>query len=274
MGSDGWHLTDDIDDFLPVAGAFLRSRPALHTMPLTTLTKVPTGLLLGRLEEAGAVRAICYRRPSSDRLTLTSVSPARADALAAHLAGLGRTFGGVTAEHDTATAFAAAWQRHTGAAAVPGVRVRLYRLGTLTSPGPLPAGRGRLLGEPDRAQIIRWCADFATAVGETPAATWADSRYADKHFTFWETTDGTPVSIAGATSMIGGMIRVDPVYTPAHLRGRGYAGAVTVEVSRAALAAGATDVVLFTNPANPTSNALYQRIGYVPIADFTGYDFS
>ncbi|GGW13395.1 hypothetical protein GCM10018980_72150 [Streptomyces capoamus] len=52
------------------------------------------------------------------------------------------------------------------------------------------------------------------------------------------------------------MVRVDPAYTPAHLRGRGYAGAVTVEVSRAALAAGATDIVLFTDPDNPTSNAL------------------
>ncbi|MEU4039096.1 GNAT family N-acetyltransferase [Streptomyces collinus] len=90
----------------------------------------------------------------------------------------------------------------------------------------------------------------------------------------WETPDGTPVSMAASTSIVGGMIRVDPVYTPAHLRGRGYAGAVTAEVSRAALAAGATDVVLFTDPTNPTSNALYQRIGYVRVGDFTGYKFS
>jgi predicted GNAT family acetyltransferase len=74
--------------------------------------------------------------------------------------------------------------------------------------------------------------------------------------------------------MVAGMVRVDPVYTPAHLRGRGYAGAVTVEVSRAALTAGATDVVLYANPANPTSNALYQRLGYVPIADFVVYGFA
>jgi predicted GNAT family acetyltransferase len=74
--------------------------------------------------------------------------------------------------------------------------------------------------------------------------------------------------------MVAGQVRVDPVYTPADLRGHGYAAAVTVEVSRAALAAGATDVVLFTNATNPTSNALYQRIGYVPIADWAAYDFT
>ena len=45
-------------------------------------------------------------------------------------------------------------------------------------------------------------------------------------------------------------------------------------MSRAALAAGATDVVLFTNAADPTSNALYQRIGYRPIADWAVYDFA
>jgi hypothetical protein len=78
--------------------------------------------------------------------------------------------------------------------------------------------------------------------------------------------------MAGSTSMIGGMVRVDPVFAPAPLRGRGYAGAATVEVSRAALTAGATNVVLFADPTYPTSNALYQRIGYVHVADFTGYN--
>lgn len=210
-------------------------------------------------------------------MTLTAVPAEQADVLAAHLAGLGDPVSGVTADHDTATAFAEAWQRHTGAASVPTWRARLYRLGTLTPPEPVPEGRGRVLEAQDRAQLIRWCGEFVVAVGEAPgmdAETWAGSRFADKHFTFWETPDGTPVAMAGSTSMVAGMVRVDPVYTPAELRGRGYAGAVTAEVSRAALAAGATNVVLFTNPDNATSNALYQRIGYVPITGFTGYDFT
>ncbi|WP_225828656.1 GNAT family N-acetyltransferase [Streptomyces naphthomycinicus] len=285
MSPDHWHLTEDIDAFLARAGDFLRSRPALHTTPLTTLDRLRRrgadayggeATVLGRLEAGGEVRALFYR-PPTHRLTLTPLSPEEADRLAAHLAGLGHHLSGVTADHDTATAFAEAWQRHAGATPTAGWWGRLHRLGTLTPPEPLPDGRGRLVAARDHEQLVRWCAEFLTAVGETPAVdagSWADSRFAEKHFTFWETPDGTPVSMAGSTSMIGGMIRVDPVYTPAHLRGRGYAGAVTVEVSRAALTAGATDVVLFTNPANPTSNALYRRIGYDPVADFTGYDFS
>lgn len=284
MRSDRWHLTEDVDDFLARAGDFLRSRPALHTMPLTVAENVRTrgaetstgeATLFGRLEAGGGIRAVFYRRPSRP-LALTVVSPEQADTLAAELAGLDQPLPGVSADHDTATVFAAAWQRHTGAGSVLSSRVRLYRLGVLSPPVPNPAGLARPAGEDDRGQVIRWCGEFAAAVGETPvdAHSWARSRFADKHFTFWKTPAGDPVSMAGATSMVGGMVRVDPVYTPAQLRGRGYAAAVTVEVSGAALAGGATDVVLFADPANPTSNALYQRIGYRPLADFAGYDFT
>ncbi|MFJ5974846.1 GNAT family N-acetyltransferase [Streptomyces sp. NPDC093060] len=285
MRPDDWHLTEDIDGFLARAGDFLRSRPALHNTPLTTIERLRRGgtgaygaeaTLFGHLEHSGEVRAIFYRL-ATRRLTLTPLSPEQADTLAAHLADLGHSFSGVTADHDTAAAFAEAWHRRTGTAPVRDWRGRLYRLGTLTPPEPRPDGRGRVLGAQDHEQLIQWCNEFAADVGEAPTLdteSFARSRFADKHFTFWETPDGTPVSMAGSTSMVGGMIRVDPVYTPAHLRGRGYAGAVTVEVTRAALTAGATDVVLFTNPDNATSNALYQRIGYVPVTYFTGYNLS
>jgi RimJ/RimL family protein N-acetyltransferase len=66
---------------------------------------------------------------------------------------------------------------------------------------------------------------------------------------------------------------VATVYTPAPLRGRGHAGAATAAVSRAALDAGAKEVLLFTDLANPTSNGLYQRLGYRAVADFAVYEF-
>jgi predicted GNAT family acetyltransferase len=277
MGVDGWRITEDVDEFLGRAGGFLRSRPALHTTPLTMIERLRTrgaeDTVFGWLERGGEVRASCYRRPTR-RLTLTSVSAEQADALAGQLAGLGHLLAGVTADHETSAGFAEAWGRRTGAVVVAASwRARLYRLGTLASPGPVPEGRGRVAGARDLQDVIRWCGEFVDSVGEAPADSWAGSRFADKGFTFWETSDGTPVAMAGSTSMVAGMVRVDPVYTPARFRGRGYAGAVTVEVSRAALAAGATDVVLFADPANLTSNALYQRIGYVPVTDFTGYAF-
>ena len=56
-------------------------------------------------------------------------------------------------------------------------------------------------------------------------------------------------------------------YTPPQLRGRGYASAATAEVSRAATDAGAEEVLLYTDLANPVSNSIYQRIGYREVED-------
>jgi predicted GNAT family acetyltransferase len=57
--------------------------------------------------------------------------------------------------------------------------------------------------------------------------------------------------VAGLTPIVAGQIRVAPVHTPAHLRGRGYAGAVTIEVGRTALAAGTREVLLIADLADP-----------------------
>lgn len=283
-----WHITEDLDDFLSRAGDFLRSLPALHNTPLTDIEKLRIGgpesggartAVFGLLESAGEARAVLYRTPRG-RLGMTPLSADRTDRLADHLADLGLEFTNVIADRATATAFADAWRRRTRATADLFWRTHLYRLDTLTPPHPLPPGRGRTPSTADHDQLVRWCREFCVAVDEQrsidliDAGAWSESRFSDRHFTFWETPDGTPVSMAAATSLIGGMIRIDPVYTPADLRGRGYAAAVTTEASRAALAAGAREVVLFTDPDNPTSNALYQRLGYVRIDDFAGYRFS
>ena len=50
-------------------------------------------------------------------------------------------------------------------------------------------------------------------------------------------------------------------------------GAVTAAVSQAARDAGAAEVVLFTDLANPTSNALYQRLGYEAVSDRVIFSF-
>ncbi len=76
-----------------------------------------------------------------------------------------------------------------------------------------------------------------------------------------------PVAMAGSTRAVNGVVRVAGVYTPPAHRRHGYGGAVTAAASQAALDAGAAAVVLYTDLANPTSNALYARLGYEPMAD-------
>ncbi|WLW55236.1 GNAT family N-acetyltransferase [Streptomyces sp. YU58] len=284
MRPDDWHLANDVESFLARAGQFLRSRPALHTIPLTVTdalrTRGPHAYgtetpIFGTLERAGEVRA-AYLRTPPHRLVLTPLTTDEADTLVSHLIALGLPIPGVSADRDTAAAFAEAWQRHTGVPPTLHELQRLYRLGSLNPPEPRPEGQARLAGEQDRDQLISWYREFAASLGGVVSSdpdSWADTRIAQGRVTFWETPQGTPVSMAGVTPMVAGQIRVAPVYTPAHLRGRGYAGAATVAASRAALVAGAAEVLLFADLANLTSNGLYQRIGYRPVTDFALYDF-
>lgn len=225
MRTDDWHLTRDLDSFLTRAGTFLHSQPALHTVALTVTENLRTrGLHIygdeapefGVLERDGAVRATFFRTPPH-RLNLTVLTAEEADVLAARLAARGQRLPGVHADRDTAGAFAEAWRRHTGATATLRQRQRLYRLGTLTVPRPVPPGGPRIAGEADREQLIRWHEEFAEAVGTgtvRDTAEWADARIEQGGITFWETPDGTPAAMAGTTPQVAGQIRVAPVYTP------------------------------------------------------------
>ncbi|GAA3788184.1 GNAT family N-acetyltransferase [Streptomyces phyllanthi] len=284
-----WHITRDLDLFLDRAGPFLRSEPAAHTVQLSVTDAVRTRGAQAYGDEApyfawftdpeGAVRATALRTPPFP-LQLTDTTPDAADALAGRLAEAGETdetLPGVGGPAEATAEFAAAWERRTGAVGRLVMRQRLYRLGTLTVPEPAPPGKARVATAEDLGVVARWYDAFLTEAGE-PAREdpekWAGTRIAYGGITLWELPDGTPAAMAGATPPIAGQVRVMSVYTPVALRRRGYAGAATAEVSRAALATDAGEVLLFTDLANPTSNGLYQRIGYRPVQDFATYTFT
>jgi predicted GNAT family acetyltransferase len=64
---------------------------------------------------------------------------------------------------------------------------------------------------------------------------------------------------------------VNAVYTPPELRGQGYATATVAALSHLLLDRGYRFCCLYTDLANPTSNAIYQRIGYRPVTDSSVY---
>ena len=82
----------------------------------------------------------------------------------------------------------------------------------------------------------------------------------------WETA-GRAVSLAGFGGPTPNGLRIGPVYTPPEHRGHGYGSAVTAAASQIALDRGKRFCFLYTDLANPTSNAIYMRIGYRPVCD-------
>ena len=201
---------------------------------------------------------------------LLSAVPADAAASLATETLAGRQLGGVNAYPEAAQAFAGAWRETTGGRVDEHMRNRLYRLAELTWPDPRPDGTPRLADERDAALLTGWFDAFAREVNDfaqdADHAAAVRERLSYQGFTVWE-AGGGPVSLAGVTRQVAGMARVGPVYTPPEARGHGYGSAVTAAASEGVRAAGAEEVLLFTDLANPVSNSIYQRIGYRPVED-------
>jgi hypothetical protein len=271
----GWTLTDSIEEYLASAGDYLRSRPVEHTVELAAAEtlRVRGRAAFGReapllgwcRSPAGDIVATVFHTPPF--LPLLGGLQAAIGPLAQELAARRRPLAGVHGEVSLARSFAGAWRELTGAAATVRRRSRLLRLGDLVAPSPGPAGRARVASGADTDLLVRWLAEFAAEtddVHDDSAAGIAD-RLSYGGLTLWE-VDGRPVALAGHNRPAAGVVRVGPVFTPRDQRRRGYGGAATAAVSQAALETGAT-VVLFTDLGNPTSSALYPRLGYRPVGD-------
>ncbi|MFB7475348.1 GNAT family N-acetyltransferase [Kitasatospora sp. NPDC056184] len=277
-----WTLSTSLDDFRGRAGGFLAANPAENTVLLTITDRLtargpryygdgaPVFGWWSPEPDGPVAGAFLQTPPFAPRLGLM---PERAAAeLAVELAGTrdGATpLAGVGGGAAVVRAFGDAWAGATGATATVRTNERLYRLGELTGPPRPPAGRPRLAGAADRELLIRWFDAFAAEVDiRIPdTAMVVDDRTAGGQLHLWEDGAGRPVAVAGASAVVAGMSRIGPVYTPHEARGRGYASGVTAAASAAALAGGAQEVLLYTDLANPTSNAIYQQIGYRPVAD-------
>ncbi len=83
----------------------------------------------------------------------------------------------------------------------------------------------------------------------------------------WETADG-PVSMAMKTRPITNAITISGVYTPPEHRRKGYATACVARLCQSLLNSGYETINLFTDLANPTSNAIYQQIGFKIVCQF------
>jgi GNAT superfamily N-acetyltransferase len=273
-----WTLTGDVAEYLTVAGDFLRARAAQNTVQLgATETILVRGAdafgdeapLFGWWAAPGGPVTAAFMHTPPFGVTLTPSPAGVAAALAETFAARGRFAAWVMADTTTAPAFAAAWERQTGEPSRVGRRSRLYRLGRLRPPDPPPPGRPRVAASADSGLLLDWLEAFrreADSDGGLASQRTVDDRLSYGGLTLWETGDG-PVSLAGATRAVAGQARIGPVYTPPERRGRGFGGAVTAAVSQAAIDAGVAEVLLYTDLANPTSNALYQRLGYQPVSD-------
>ncbi len=200
------------------------------------------------------------------------------DDIAEAVLGIHDDLPGAVGPIDVVARFARTWSSLTGAEARLGIRQGVH-VATAVADLPRAPGRMRSAGAADVPVVLRWLDGFFEEAlggvshredaGETYRRREADP---DGAWLVWD--DAGPVSLAGYGNPTAHGARVGPVYTPPDCRDRGYATSLVAELTRERLSSGLEYCFLFTDLANPTSNAIYARIGYEQVADWDQWVFS
>ncbi|HXF64554.1 MAG TPA: GNAT family N-acetyltransferase [Caldilineaceae bacterium] len=198
-------------------------------------------------------------------------------AIAQNLLDGGWPISGVNSWEPLSRLFAEIWSELAGVDAAVAVHERVFELRQVIHPTYSP-GRLRPAVLGDLALVTQWFEEFTREALQavetlTPdeARRRAERRIQQGAVYLWE--DGEPVSLAGVTRPTANGITIGPVYTPPNRRGRGYASSLVAQLSQRLLDEGRSFVTLFTDLANPTSNRIYQNIGYRPVCDYTVFRF-
>ena len=173
--------------------------------------------------------------------------------------------------------FAIEWSRQNSCEFHLAMDQRLYELRTVIWPEGIP-GQARLISENDVDLLTAWLYGFYQDAipWETPSIEQirdnAKSRVPAQMTFFWVVHD-KPVAMAALSRPSRRGYTVNAVYTPPEHRKHGYATALVAAISDVGLKRGKEFCVLFTDLSNPTSNAIYQKVGYKPFADSRNYRF-
>jgi predicted GNAT family acetyltransferase len=273
---------DDVRAFRERVGPLLVADELRHSIPLGVLATIQhdpgryAEHHLWLVEDAGAVVACALMTPPFRLLAMGHADGF--DGLVAAVRADGIPVPGVSGFVPEVDGFAGRWVRATGATAQPAMAMRMYSTDGVV-PVPDAPGRMRPARDSERALLGEWARAFAVETGlarsEGPeeVARSIDGRIgAEPGIVVWD-VDGVPVSLAGAVESSPGIARVGPVYTPPEHRRRGYATSLVAAWTSELLRRGDHRCALFTDLANPTSNSIYQAVGYRPYGDARMIDF-
>jgi hypothetical protein len=290
MDSHVLEFLTDPGEFLAAAGDWLAERPVVSTVVATVAQRAvrepeagaapsADGWWLVVRDRSGRVTGAAMRTaPFEPRpaFVLPMPEPA-ARGLAQELHRRGEVVAAANGALPAVEVFAHEMAGLSGGTVTVAQHTRLFELGELLDPAAVP-GRLRPAGVHDLELAVEWFARFmddadvqagrpaGSSAHETPGADDVRRRIAERCVWFWVDEAGERVHLTAANPPSLGVSRIGPVYTPEAQRCRGYASAAVAEVSRL-IRDGGSRACLFTDQANPTSNRIYEALGYRPVVD-------
>ncbi len=264
-------------DFLARAQLFLRAAEAENVLMLGLCDpggsrRFDGSCYLATVEEDQAVVACALRTPPHGAL-LTRADRQALELLVADLAGTYPDLPAAAGPEPAIKDFAQSWSARTGTTARLAMRMRVFEARRVVQPA-LPSGMFRAATEADLPTATQWVEAFFAEVNlDDPSdpRKVAREQIIEGRLFIWE--DSGPVSMAAWAGRTGRTVRVNSVFTPPRHRGRGYASACVAWLTRRLLNEGLASCCLYTDLANPTSNKIYQAIGYRPVCDASEHHF-
>ena len=268
-------------EFERIAGPFLSAREAENNLVLGLTSAMKAGRSYGPAVYFGAVRdgnsivGVAMRAG----LYLIVTAGTTDESLRMLIEDAVRQTGdspGIIGPKDLARRAVELWTARTGQRAHVQTAERIYALARVIPPRSVN-GHMRPARASDLDLAAAWFHAFGMEAQPHLAGTAAEARanaerwIAGGGLRLWE--DGVVVSMAGASGPTPNGIRVGAVYTPPDKRRRGYASALVAALSQEQLDTGKKFCFLYTDLANPTSNKIYQDIGYEPVCDIDEYIF-
>lgn len=180
---------------------------------------------------------------------------------------------GVNGARVTSVGFANHWEFYQNCQAVVVMELGVYQLDRVLAVR-LAAGQLRPAGPEDRSILSEWIqgfnADVFTPISPEEALKTATQKIDARELFVWETD--RLVTMAGSARRTPNGVCINYVYTPPEFRQQGYATSCVAVLSQQLLAQ-YRFCTLFTDLANPTSNKIYQRIGYRKVDEWCDYRF-
>ncbi|MGM9988057.1 MAG: GNAT family N-acetyltransferase, partial [Bacillaceae bacterium] len=126
-------------------------------------------------------------------------------------------------------------------------------------------GDYRLISEKEKDKMIEWIVAFSNEVRMPMSEEEGRervNRFLEKKQLYGLEIDGEIVSICAAVRPTRLTLTISFVYTPPVYRKKGYASDIVAYVTALKLNSGYKNTALYTDLTNPTSNKIYQEIGY------------
>jgi RimJ/RimL family protein N-acetyltransferase len=274
------HRYDRAQAFLDAVGPMLRRRPVINQLLLGIAhnsvrepDRYGPGALFYGVDHGGALCGAALQTPPWP--VQLSDAPVEAVRALAHTFAAEHAIEAVSGPDHAPAEFASLYARERGTSFALAKTLGTFELRTV-APVPEAPGRWSLARDEHAAVLQSWLEAFhAEAIPHDPAMR-PDAgvrAVASGRAHVWLDAGDRPVAYAFNNRDVEGWASIGPVYTPPTERGRGYATSLVAAVSRYLLAQGRPGCTLFTDLANPTSNAIYERIGYRRIGSAYLYTF-